>query len=97
MPEYAIERLVMPSTLDFTTRAELTTAASRLIEHAHAEVEVDCSAIADVDDPTVGMLVWLTRTAKRRGIAIVLDGPTPSLLRALELAGVADRFSLRDS
>jgi ABC-type transporter Mla MlaB component len=93
VPEYAIERLVIPATLDFTTRAELTTAASVLIEHAHAEVEVDCSAITDVDDPTV----WLTRTAKRRGIAIVLDKPPPSLLRALELAGVADRFAVRDT
>ena len=96
MRDYTSERLVIPSGLDFAARAELTTAASLLIQHAHAEIEVDCSAITVVDDPTVGMLVWLTRNAQRRGISVVLDGTTPKLMRALEAAGVADRFATRD-
>jgi anti-anti-sigma regulatory factor len=89
------DRLVLPDRLDYTTRLEFTTNASRVIEHAHAEIEVDCSAIAIVDDSTVGMLVWLTRNARRRGLPVVLDNPPSRLLQALEAAGVSDRFQPR--
>ncbi len=89
------DRLVLPDRLDYTTRLEFTTNASRVIEHAHAQIEVDCSAIAIVDDSTVGMLVWLTRNAKRRGLPVVLDNPPDRLLQALEAAGVSDRFQPR--
>ena len=89
------DRLVLPDRLDYTTRLEFTTNASRVIEHAHAEIAVDCSAIAIVDDTTVGMLVWLTRNARRRGLPVVLDHAPARLLEALELAGVSDRFEPR--
>ncbi len=86
------DRLVLPDRLDFTTRLEFTTNASRVIEHAHAGIEVDCSAIAVVDDSTVGMLVWLTRNASRRGLPVSLERAPAALLAALESAGVSDRF-----
>jgi ABC-type transporter Mla MlaB component len=92
-----IDRLVLPDRLDYTTRLDFTTNASRVIEHAHAEIEVDCSAIAVVDDSTVGMLVWLTRNARRRGLPVVLDNAPARLLAALEVAGVSDRFQPRSN
>jgi anti-anti-sigma regulatory factor len=88
------DRLVVPDGLDFAGRAAFTTAASQLIEHAAEHIEVDCSGVAVADDPTVGMLVWLTRNARRRGLSVVLDAPTPALLAALERAGVLDRFGV---
>ena len=88
------DRLFVPEDLDFAGRAEFTTAASRLIEHAIEQIEVDCSAVSLADDPTVGMLVWLTRNARRRGLSVVLQAPTPQLLTALEKAGVLDRFGV---
>jgi anti-anti-sigma regulatory factor len=91
------DRLILPDRLDYTTRLEFTTNASRVIEHAHAEIEVDCSAIAIVDDSTVGMLVWLTRNARRRGLPVVLEHAPARLLKALEQAGVSDRFEPRQA
>ncbi len=88
------ERLVVPGGLDFAARAEFTTTASRIIEHAVDHVRVDCSGVVVADDPTVGMLVWLTRHARRRGLSVVLDEPTPALVAALERAGVLDRFGV---
>lgn len=92
-----LDRLVLPDRLDYTTRLEFTTNASRVVEHAHAEIEVDCSAIAIVDDTTVGMLVWLTRNARRRGLPVVLEHAPARLLAALEKAGVSDRFEARST
>jgi anti-anti-sigma regulatory factor len=88
------DRLIVPDGLDFAGRAEFTTAASRMIEHAAERIEVDCSGVTRADDPTVGMLVWLTRNARRRGLSVVLDSPTPVLVAALERAGVTDRFAV---
>jgi anti-anti-sigma regulatory factor len=88
------DRLIVPDGLDFAGRAEFTTAASRMIEHAAERIEVDCSGVTLADDPTVGMLVWLTRNARRRGLSVVLDSPTPALVAALERAGVTDRFAV---
>jgi anti-anti-sigma regulatory factor len=87
------DRLVVREGLDYAGRLEFTTAASRMIEHAAERIEVDCSGVTIVDEPMIGMLVWLTRNARRRGLPVVLDGPTPSLLEALDRAGVSDRFA----
>ncbi len=89
------DRLVVRGDLDFAARQEFTTAASRMIEHATDQIEVDCSFVTTVDDPTIGMLVWLTRNARRRGLAVVLDAPAPALLSALDRAGVRNRFTTR--
>ena len=91
------DRLVLPDRLDYTTRIQFTTNASQVIEHAHAEIEVDCTAVAIVDDSTVGMLVWLTRNARRRGLPVVLVHASPRLLEALAQAGVSDRFQPRQT
>jgi ABC-type transporter Mla MlaB component len=85
-------RLVLADGLDFSARQEFVTAASRLIEHASATIEVDCSPIVQVDDATIGMLVWLARNARRRSLPVVLEGASPALVAALEHAGVTDRF-----
>lgn len=90
------DRLVVPDGPDFAARAEFTTTASRLIERAAESIEVDCSGVSVADDPTVGMLVWLTRNARRRGLPVVLQSPTPVLLAALERAGVLDRFGVAE-
>ncbi len=89
------DRLVVRGDLDFAERQEFTTAASRMIEHATDQIEVDCSFVNTVDDPTIGMLVWLTRNARRRGLAVVLEAPAPALLSALDRAGVRNRFTTR--
>jgi anti-anti-sigma regulatory factor len=85
-------RLVVADGLDFSGRQDFVSAASQVIEHASAAIEVDCSAIGQVDDSTVGMLVWLARNARRRSLPVVLEGASPALVAALEHAGVTDRF-----
>jgi len=87
------DRLVVRDGLDFAARQDFVTAASNVIAHASTQIEVDCSAITTIDDPTVGMLVWLTRNARRRSLPVVLEGASPLLLAALDRAGVADRFA----
>jgi anti-anti-sigma regulatory factor len=81
--------------LDFAARREFLTNASRAIDRTREKIELDCSAVDVVDEPTVGMLVMLARNAQRRGVEVVLDAPTPRLRRSLDDAGVRYLFSLK--
>src|SRR5262245_36431497 len=85
-------RLVLEDQLDVTARIEFSMKASEVVRHADGRVGVDCSAIHVIDEPLIGLLTWLTRNARQRGLEVVLERPTPSLLAELERAGVIDRF-----
>jgi ABC-type transporter Mla MlaB component len=85
-------RLVLEDQLDFNARIEFSMRASELVRHADGELGVDCSGINQIDEPLIGLLTWLTRNARQRGLVVVLEGATPGLLAGLERAGVLDRF-----
>lgn len=91
-PQEAADRLILEDQLDFNERIEFTMKASERVQHAQGPLVVDCAAICRVDEPLVGLLTWLTRNARQRGLAVVLERPTPVLLAGLERAGVLDRF-----
>jgi hypothetical protein len=86
-------RLILDDQLDFNARIAFSMRASELVQHAEdGRLGVDCGAITHVDEPLIGLLTWLTRNARQRGLRVVLERPAPSLLAALERAGVRDRF-----
>jgi anti-anti-sigma regulatory factor len=85
-------RLILEDRLDFNARIEFSMKASEVVQHADGRLGVDCGAIQFVDEPLIGLLTWLTRNARQRGLEVVLERPTPSLIAALERAGVLDRF-----
>jgi ABC-type transporter Mla MlaB component len=85
-------RLVLEDQLDVNARIEFSMRASELVRHADGQLGVDCSAIHQIDEPLIGLLTWLTRNARQRGLVVVLEGATPALLAGLERAGVLDRF-----
>src|SRR5262245_34993578 len=85
-------RLVLEDQLDFNARMEFSMRASELVRRADGQLGVDCSGIHQIDEPLIGLLTWLTRNARQRGLVVVLEGATPSLLAGLERAGVLDRF-----
>jgi anti-anti-sigma regulatory factor len=90
-------RLVLEDQLDFNARAEFSMRASELVQHADGRLSVDCSAIHVVDEPLIGLLTWLTRNARQRGLLVVLERPASSLMAALEQAGVLDRFIVEET
>jgi anti-anti-sigma regulatory factor len=85
-------RLILEDQLDFNARVEFSMKASELVRHAERHVGVDCSGIRVVDESLIGLLAWLTRNARQRGLEVVLERPTASLLAGLRSAGVIDRF-----
>jgi anti-anti-sigma regulatory factor len=85
-------RLILEDELDFNARIEFSMRASELVRRADGRVGVDCSGIHLVDEPLIGLLTWLTRSARQRGLDVVLERPSPALLAELERAGVIDRF-----
>jgi anti-anti-sigma regulatory factor len=85
-------RLILEDQLDFNARIEFSMRASEVVRHADGRLGVDCSGIQLVDEPLIGLLTWLTRNARQRGLQVVLERPSPTLLAALERAGVLDRF-----
>jgi ABC-type transporter Mla MlaB component len=89
------DRLVVVNGLDFDGRRQFLNDAGAIIARANAPIEVDCSVLTDVDDPTIGMLVQLARNAQRRGYAVTLNAPAARVLDRLAAAGVSDRFITR--
>jgi anti-anti-sigma regulatory factor len=85
-------RLILEDELDFNARIEFSMRASEMVRRADGRVGVDCGGIHLVDEPLIGLLTWLTRSARQRGLDVVLERPPPSLLAGLERAGVIDRF-----
>jgi anti-anti-sigma regulatory factor len=88
-------RLVLPGSLDFTDRTEFMAALADVLAHATSPIEIDCSALEVVDEPIIGMLAVVTRSAQRRGLGVVLLHPTPALFDGLTRANVIDRFNTR--
>ena len=87
--------LVIESALSYSERIEFMDRARKTIASAVDVIELDCSRVDDVDEPTVGMLVLLSRNARLRGLGTILRRPTEHLLDALAGAYVLDRFVVR--
>ena len=53
---------------------------------------IDCSAAAQLDNPTLGMFVSTARRARRRGLRVRLLMPSERLRRDLTLLGATNDF-----
>jgi anti-anti-sigma regulatory factor len=86
------DRVAIETGLDFEARQAFMTHMAETIAHAVEPIEVDCSALDNVDEQTLGLLVVVARSARRRNLDVILRSPTTALLRALAKADVSERF-----
>jgi len=92
-------RLVVPRDLGFEARQQFIVAARAAMGSTEATVELDCSTIevlGPIDDAVIGMLVTLTRAARRQGAQVALVRAPRPMRAQCEEAGVAQLFDWRE-
>jgi len=67
----------------------------RLAGRSIPQLVIDCSIIERVDDPVIGMLTVIARSAERRGLRVQLYMPSLHLRQSLDTLGVTDMFDTR--
>ena len=85
-------QLVVLGGLELDDRREFISTTTIAIDRAEGSVVVDCSQLEAIDSVTLGMLVALSRTARRRGTRLVLETASPRVRNDLATAGVSDMF-----
>jgi anti-anti-sigma regulatory factor len=86
-------RFVVVAGLDPDQRREFIESVSGAIGRGLGSIELDCSQVALLDGPTLGMLVTAARVAQFRGQRVVLVGTSKRVRRALDDAGVGYLFA----
>lgn len=73
---------------------EAAEARARLREELDAggELQLDLSAVAELDTAGVQVLLWLKREAKARGAAVPFAHHSPAVLEVLERLNLAGAF-----
>ena len=57
---------------------------------SHGAVEVDLSAVGEVDSAALALLFDWTRRARAKGVALTFTGLPPGLIKLAEVYGVAE-------
>src|SRR4051794_13064987 len=88
--------LTVTGEVDFAAYPALAAQIDTLIEGGQAVV-VDCAGVTFLDSMGLRALVAGLRAAQARGLGFELAGPSPAVLRVLELSGTAALFPIRDA
>jgi anti-anti-sigma factor len=89
-------KVVAAGELDSGTHAALVEAFERAAsELENGEVELDLSALTFIDSAGLRAIIHVERSARERGLMLVVTPPPAPLTELLELSGVADRLTLR--
>jgi anti-anti-sigma factor len=87
--------LAVSGDLDIAGVEEFLAHAERLLATRAATVELDLSGMTFIDSSGLGALVRLQRSALASGQELRLVDVPPSVVRILELTGLADLFTGR--
>jgi anti-anti-sigma factor len=86
------DQLVVLGGLGLDERREFISATTIAIDRAEGNIALDCSRLESLDSVTLGMLVALSRAARRRGSRLVLETASPRVRSDLASAGVSHMF-----
>jgi anti-anti-sigma factor len=88
-------KLAVAGELDSGTQAALVRAFERAaVELEGGEVELDLSALTFIDSAGLRAIIHIERTARERGLSLVVTPPPAPLTELLELTGLNDRLTL---
>jgi anti-anti-sigma factor len=85
-------QLVVLGGLELDQRREFISTTTIAIDRAEGNVALECSRLEAIDSVTLGMLVALSRTARRRGTRLVLETASLRVRSDFEAAGVSHMF-----
>jgi anti-anti-sigma factor len=85
-------QLVVFGGLELDQRREFISTTTIAIDRTRGNLALDCSHLETIDSVTLGMLVALSRTAKRHGTRLVLATASPRVRNDFDAAGVSHMF-----
>jgi anti-sigma B factor antagonist len=80
--------------LDAESATEVRERLGDLILHGVLTVVVDLQHLTFIDSTGLGVLVGAVRRLRERGGDLVLSAPPPAVLRAIEVSGLAEIFTV---
>ena len=83
--------------LDAETANEVRQRLGDLILDGTLSIVVDLQHLTFIDSTGLGLLVGALRRLQERGGQLVLSAPSPPVLRAIEVSGLADVFTVTRS
>jgi anti-anti-sigma factor len=91
----ADHRLAAAGELDSGTQAALVEAFERAAEELDGgELQVDLGGLTFIDSAGLRAIIHIERTARERGLRLVVTPPPAALTELLELTGLTDRLTL---
>jgi anti-sigma B factor antagonist len=87
------DAVVVRGEIDMATAPQLRDFLDQLVDAGSRRIVLDCRELEFLDSSGIGVLV-ATRNRMGDGGEIVIDSPTPHVLKVLEITGVADHLSV---
>jgi anti-anti-sigma factor len=93
-----VARLTLTGELTGAARRPLMRVLTDLLLQVHTlhRVEIDLHAVGFMNSAGMAVLVQALRMTAPRAIELVLVGPTPAVIRPLQLSGLWHRFTVGD-
>jgi anti-sigma B factor antagonist len=88
-----VTSLMVSGDIDMATAGELRQAGEDAITDVTGTLRIDLSAVTFMDSSGVGALVAI-RNATVDSATLILDNPSPRVLRVLELTGLLHTFAI---
>ena len=85
--------LVLKGSLDLASRSHLAEAARTAFTPQTTTRVVDLEDVTFMDSTGLGVLIELAGDADDEGATFVVENPSRSVQRLLEISGLADRFT----
>jgi anti-sigma B factor antagonist len=87
------DRVVVRGEIDMATAAQLRDLLDELVSGGSRRIVLDCHELEFLDSSGIGVLV-AARNRMGEGAELVIDAPTPHVLKVLEITGVSEHLSV---
>ncbi len=94
--DYDGPRVAIAGELDAYTAPRLRKLVDLLVDGSALKLVFDLSKTKFIDSTGLGVLVVAARKARDEGMEVVLDSPTRSVFRVLELTGISANIPVRN-
>jgi anti-sigma B factor antagonist len=95
--ESATATIVVSGELDLATCPQLVTSLDGVVEGRPGDVVVDLSGVTFLDSTALTVLITFRQQLQGLGRRLVLDRPSPVVVRVLTISGLLDTFAVPSS
>jgi anti-sigma B factor antagonist len=93
MTEASSDTVVVHGEIDMATAPQLRDLLDELVSGGSRRIVLDCRDLGFLDSSGIGVLV-AARNRMGDGGELVIDSPTPQVLKVLEITGVSEHLSV---